>query len=93
MVVSSKDAMHSTSQDCGANFRWRDYNRFSQNECLSFLVRTPGAIDVAFAEMPTRPQGAVIMHIGVDESIMQTWDQTRKTWVRVCLNGEKKSFI
>jgi len=54
-----------------------------QNDCLSFLVRTPGAIDVAISEMPTRPQGAVIMHIGVDESVLQTWDESRQGWVRV----------
>jgi len=66
-----------------------NYIRFSQNECLSFLVCTPGAIDVALAERPTCPMGAVIMHIGIETSTMQTWDQTKKSWVCVFLCGYK----
>lgn len=83
MVASSKAAMHASSQDCRPNFAWKDYNRFSNNQCLSFGVRSPGDIDIAITELPTRPQGALILHIGVEETMLQTWDQAGKTWAKI----------
>ena len=83
MVASSKAAMHASSQDCKPNFAWKDYNRFSTNQCLSFGVRSPGDIDIAVAEMPTRPEGALILHIGVEETMLQTWDKVGKTWAKI----------
>ena len=81
MVASSKDAMQATSQTCSDHFLWRDYQRFSNNQCLTFGSRTNGGIAVSLAEMPTRPEGKVVMDIGVDETQLVTFDKDKKEWV------------
>jgi len=80
MVASSKDAMQATSQTCSDHFHWRDYQRFNNNQCLSFGSRTNGGIAVSLAEMPSRPEGKVVMDIGVAETKLMTFDKASKEW-------------
>ena len=58
-----------------------DYNRFINDQCLSFASRSDGGISVSLAEMPTRPEGKVVMDIGVDETKLVTFDKDKKEWV------------
>ena len=85
---SSAQAMHATSQQCDTNFHWRDYNRFSASQCLSFGIRSPGDIDIALAEMPTRASGSLLLHIGVDTTMIQTYDLEDKEWATVWSSDE-----
>jgi hypothetical protein len=80
METSSTDALHSSTQTCKTNFDWLDFNRFNNNECLSFGVKTDGSIDIALAEVPTKPSGAIILHIGDSSSKLQIFDQKTKIW-------------
>ena len=58
-----------------------DYNRLINDQCLSFASRSDGGISVSLAEMPTRPEGKVVMDIGVDETKLVTFDKDKKEWV------------
>ena len=73
--------LHAASQTCATEDEWMDYNRFINDQCLSFASRSDGGISVSLAEMPTRPEGKVVMDIGVDETKLVTFDKDKKEWV------------
>ena len=73
--------LQATAQTYSTEDQWLDYNRFTNNQCLSFSSRTDGGVSVSLAEMPTRPEGKVVMKIGVDETKLVTFDKDKKEWV------------
>lgn len=47
METSVDEALHSDTQMCKTEFDWLDFNRFTNNECISFGVKSAGDIDIA----------------------------------------------
>ena len=61
MSTGAQAAIHNTDQECRPEFKWQDFNRFFNGDCVSFGIRTAGDIDIALATLPTRPEGALLM--------------------------------
>ena len=49
METSADEALHSDTQLCKTKFDWLDFNRFTNNECISFGVKSAGDIDIAIS--------------------------------------------
>ena len=80
-MSSSEAALHADTQGCSTSFEWRDFNRFSDNECLSFNTQTDGNVNLAISEMPTRPSGTIMLDLGTEESELQAYDIKESAWV------------
>jgi len=76
MSTGAQAAIHNTDQECRPEFKWQDFNRFFNGDCVSFGIRTAGDIDIALATLPTRPEGALLMHIGTKDPFFRPITQT-----------------